>query len=410
MALSSSQAIPELRSGIDLTKADISVEEAFVASRIDGRCGVAELATLIGKNAGDTKKILSRLAQAGVISFGGIESESDKPMPGQPGEDGNYENFIFPANLIMETGDLDEQTRKRVIWTHDNLEKWNHYELLQVSHRVDAAEIKKHYFLRSKEWHPDRFRRGELGSFKRMIEIIYKQINEAYRVLSKAQKRKEYDKTCVFDFSPEELEEMLKAKKEEERAKKHDEQVKQRRLKNNPVRQRMMQAKKFYQEALDLESAGRSMDALRAVQMAVTYDANRNEFQELAARLRDHAGEHRIERFMKRGQRFEATLVWDDAIDMFEEAVRIAPNSGKARLRLSFNLLMGNRDAQVALGHAQRAVALLPEEAEAYYVVGRLYEKIDMDKLAKRAYEQALKFRPTYVDVKKRLKRLKWGI
>ena len=410
MTPSSSQPIPELRADVDLTKANISVEEAFVASRIDGRCGVSQLATLIGKDAVETKKILTRLAKAGVISFGDVEVDVAKPKPAAPGEVGNYANFIFPAHLMMETGDLDEPTRKRVIWTHDNLDTWNHYELLQISHRADAGDIKKHYFLRSKEWHPDRFRRGDLGSFKRMIEVIYKQVNEAYRVLSNAEKRQEYDKTCVFEFSSEELEEMLEVKKEEERAQKHSEQLKKRRLKKNPVRQRMIQAKKFYQEALDLESAGRTVDALRAVQMAVTYDANRAEFQELAARLRDNAGEHRIQRFMKRGQRFESTLVWDDAIDMFEEAVRIAPNSGKARLRLAYNLLMGGRDAQVALGHAQRAVALLPEEAEAYYVVGRLYEKIDMDKLAKRAYEQALKFRPAYVEVKKRLKRLKWGI
>ena len=176
MSTSSSQPIPVLRPDVDLTKMDISVEEAFVASRIDGRCGVAQLATLIGKDAAETKTILTRLARAGVITFGDIKSDASKPKPAKPGEDGDYAGFIFPAHLMMEEGDLDEKTRKRVVWTHDNLGNWNHYELLQVSHRVDAAEIKKHYFLRSKEWHPDRFRRGELGSFKRMIEVIYKQI------------------------------------------------------------------------------------------------------------------------------------------------------------------------------------------------------------------------------------------
>lgn len=408
--VSPAEPIPELLAGVDLTKANITVEDAFVASRIDGRSGVSQLATLIGKNVVETKAILIRLAKAGIIAFGEIVADKPKAKPAKPGEAGDYGTFIFPANLMMEACELDEANRKRIIWTHEHLEDWNHYELLQVSHRAEASEIKKSYFMRSKEWHPDRFPRGNLGSFKRMIEVIYKQINEAYRVLSKPEKRKEYDETCVFEFSAEELDEMMRAKKDEEREKKHKEQIRKRRLKNNPVRQRMLQAKKFYEEALELESAGRTMDALRAVQMAVTYDSNRAEYQELAARLKDNAGEHRIQKFLRKGSKYEATLVWDDAIDMFEEAVRIAPNSGKARLRLAYNLLMGGRDAQIALGHAQRAVALLPEEAEAFYVLGRLYEKVSMDKLAKRAYEQALKFRPTYVEVKKRLKRLKWGI
>jgi len=175
------------------------------------------------------------------------------------------------------------------------------------------------------------------------------------------------------------------------------------------VRLRMKKAKEFYDKAVALEADGRVVEALRAAQMAVIYDDKKPEYSELAKSLKDRASEHRIERYLKRGSHFEQMTEWDEAIDMFEEAVRIAPNSGRARLRLGYNMLAGGRDAQVALGHAQRAVALLPNDAEAHYVVGRLYEKSGMDKVAKRAYQQALELRPGYAEVKKRLTRLKWG-
>lgn len=406
----SSQPVPELRLDVDITKIALSVEEAYVVSRIDGRSGVSEIAMLIGKNAGETQRILTRLAKLGVVQFGDIKAEAARPKPAPArGEAASYDGFVFPPHLLMEDNALDEETRKRIIWTHEHLGAWTHYELLQSSHKTDARGIKKAYFARSKEWHPDRFRRGDQGSFRKLIETIYKSVNESYRVLSDETTRAEYDKTCVFEFDEAELERLVEKKKEQERKKRDAERLVERRKKHNPVRRRIAQAREFYDQALEMEAEGRVMEALRLVQMAVTYDEREKEYKDIAARLKDAAGEFRIERYMKRGLRLEATLEWDDAIDMFEEAVRIAPNSGRARLRLAWNLLMGGRDAQVALGHAQRAVALLSDEPEAHFVVGRLYEATNMDKLAKRAYEQALLLRPTYVEVKKRLKRLKWG-
>ena len=414
-------AVPSLCAGIDLTKVTMSVEEAFVASRVDGRVGVQEIATLIGKDAGETRRILMRLAQLGVIRFGedgavgssappsAKPSAPPAPAPGASG--GNeYTGFVFPPGLMQEEGDLDEETRKRIIWTHEHVADWTHYELLQAARKADSAEIKKAYFLRSKEWHPDRFRKPNLGSFKRMIETIYKQINEAYRILSDVEQRKAYDDSQIFEFDPDELETLISQQREQEKDRKLKDKIKERRRRSNPVRKRIARARKFYEEAQQAEAQGKLIEALRLAQMAATYDDKPQEYQKLAKRLKDSASEFRIEPYLKRGGHFESMTQWDDAIDMFEEAVRLAPNSGRARLRLAYNLLFGGRDAQVALGHAQRAAAVLPNEPEAHFILGRLYEKAGMDKLAKRAYEQALELRPEYQDVKKRLKRLKWGL
>ena len=93
----------------------------------------------------------------------------------------------------------------------------------------------------------------------------------------------------------------------------------------------------------------------------------------------------------------------------FEEAVRIAPEHGPARLRLAFNLAMGRRDPDEASSHAQKAAQLLPSEPEAHFVLGLCYEKAGLEKAAIRAFAKAVELKPNYSDAKKRLRSLKWG-
>src|SRR5687767_9104304 len=102
------ELIPRMRQGIDLTKAGLSVEEGFIASRIDGRTTIRDIARIIGKSKEETAKILNRLSRAGVIvlSADAEEIEEEKDPSGE------YGRFIFPPNLMMEEGDLDAETRK----------------------------------------------------------------------------------------------------------------------------------------------------------------------------------------------------------------------------------------------------------------------------------------------------------
>tara|TARA_Y100000992_G_scaffold285977_1_gene237422 strand:+ start:1178 stop:1636 length:459 start_codon:yes stop_codon:yes gene_type:complete len=59
----------------------------------------------------------------------------------------------------------------------------NHYEVLEVDKKASAEEIKKQYKKMALQHHPDRG--GDPEKFK--------QISEAYQILSDTQKRKQYD-------------------------------------------------------------------------------------------------------------------------------------------------------------------------------------------------------------------------
>jgi curved DNA-binding protein len=66
----------------------------------------------------------------------------------------------------------------------------DYYEVLGSKRDADAAAIKKAYRRLALEWHPDRHPEGK----KAAAEIKFKQIGEAYEVLSDPEKRAKYDR------------------------------------------------------------------------------------------------------------------------------------------------------------------------------------------------------------------------
>lgn len=75
--------------------------------------------------------------------------------------------------------------------------KSDYYDLLGISKNASADEIKKAYRKQALEWHPDRHKDNKEAAEKR-----FKEINEAYQVLSDENKRKTYDQFGHAAFSP----------------------------------------------------------------------------------------------------------------------------------------------------------------------------------------------------------------
>lgn len=74
--------------------------------------------------------------------------------------------------------------------------KKDYYEVLGVPKTATAEELKKAYRKLALEWHPDRHQKD-----KEAAETRFKEINEAYQVLSDTQKRAQYDQFGHTAFS-----------------------------------------------------------------------------------------------------------------------------------------------------------------------------------------------------------------
>lgn len=75
--------------------------------------------------------------------------------------------------------------------------KTDYYDILGVSKSASADEIKKAYRKQALEWHPDRHKDDKEAAEKR-----FKEINEAYQILSDPQKKSAYDQYGHSAFNP----------------------------------------------------------------------------------------------------------------------------------------------------------------------------------------------------------------
>ena len=75
--------------------------------------------------------------------------------------------------------------------------KSDYYDILGVGKSASADEIKKAYRKAALEWHPDRHKND-----KETAEKKFKEINEAYQVLSDPQKKSAYDQYGHAAFNP----------------------------------------------------------------------------------------------------------------------------------------------------------------------------------------------------------------
>src|SRR3990170_4056274 len=76
--------------------------------------------------------------------------------------------------------------------------KSDYYDILGVSKGASADEIKKAYRKQALEWHPDKHQGGD----KEAAEKRFKEINEAYQILSDREKRSAYDQFGHSAFAP----------------------------------------------------------------------------------------------------------------------------------------------------------------------------------------------------------------
>jgi len=75
--------------------------------------------------------------------------------------------------------------------------KTDYYDILGVSKSASQEEIKKAYRKQALEWHPDKHKDNKEAAEKR-----FKEVNEAYQILSDSQKRGAYDQFGHSAFQP----------------------------------------------------------------------------------------------------------------------------------------------------------------------------------------------------------------
>ena len=153
--------------------------EFFLLSRIDGRTPWCILREMGGMTVEESDLCLESWLAAGYVQVSHVDGIAEGPTPFPFGASSSSLLSIDPEL------DLDVATQQRVKEMLLLLGQ-SDPSLLGVSADTDEKNIKRAYFKLSREFHPDRFFRRELGPYRVEIERLFKAIQRAYVNLSKS--------------------------------------------------------------------------------------------------------------------------------------------------------------------------------------------------------------------------------
>lgn len=90
----------------------------------------------------------------------------------------------FEPTMINESLDIPVETQVFAEFIHDNLSRLSPYDLLGlVEGQCTKADVKQAYLLRTKQFHPDRYFRKNIGPFAPRIAAIFKAVTSAFTTL-----------------------------------------------------------------------------------------------------------------------------------------------------------------------------------------------------------------------------------
>ena len=172
--------LPQLAPGWERRALALSPAEGFLLSRIDGTTPWTLLREIGGLAPGEADRCLERWVAEGLVTVSGSEAVAIRSRSGSP-------RGVHPAGEKLEAEvdpglEIPVEAQRRVLLFEAGLERPYH-ELLGVGAGVDSKAIKRAYFQLSKEYHPDRYYRREIGPYAEKLDRIFKKIVEAYELL-----------------------------------------------------------------------------------------------------------------------------------------------------------------------------------------------------------------------------------
>ena len=91
---------------------------------------------------------------------------------------------LFQPTLVDSTLDLSVEMQYFTEYLHQNLSSLSPYDLLGLTEgQCTKADVKQAYLLRTKQFHPDRYFRKNIGPFAPRIAAIFKAVTGAFTTL-----------------------------------------------------------------------------------------------------------------------------------------------------------------------------------------------------------------------------------
>ena len=413
--------VPRLAPGWERCGLSLSPAEGFLLSRIDGATPWTLLREIGGLAPGDADRCLERWLAEGlvIVGSGGPDVAPACPEPpasDTPGPAGNgLESQLDPGLEIS----IDAQ--RRVLQFEAALDRPYH-ELLGVAAGVDAKAVKRAYFQLSKEYHPDRYYRREIGRYAEKLDRIFRKIVEAYELLMDPTTRAELERSmggrgperaaipeppaaaaAALD-SPKPAGPAAPAPSAGRRA--LERLHRQFRLPDSIVAERRGRAREFHAAALVALRKQRWLDAASSARLAIAFDPKNDEYKKHFAEAQAKVNEIRVKELLERAEIAAHGHTLQEALRLFEEALHCRPHDPAVNARAA-EVALEAGELGPAREYAERACELRSEVGAYQRTLGHVLAREGLRDKALVAFERALALDPNDVKAADELKKLR---
>ncbi|MBW2383416.1 MAG: DnaJ domain-containing protein [Deltaproteobacteria bacterium] len=402
----------------DPTSLALTAEEGFLLSRIDGATPWRLLREIGGMDADEADLCLEGWLANGLVEVAGLASEEKRrngtKVRAVRQRDVGAGRTELDESLIDAELDLDIDVQRRILSFELGLEQ-DYYSLLSVEKSAETKDIKRAYFKLSKEFHPDRYFRRNIGAYAERLERIFKKVLEGYEILSDPDLRAGLDEAEAVKVEPQSAGPFSSPCGEPagpQRPLTKLERLRQRmpfRIPEKVLVERRRQAEELFKAAHLSERSGQLVEAASAVRVAISFDSTNAEYRRMLVDLQARIAEKKANELLAEGTSYSTdSTQLRKVLRILEDVLLYRPHDPGINDRAAaVSLMLGQY--KPALEYAETAVEHSPEVGKYHTMLGLVYKETADVGHAKKEFERALKLDSDDVEARKGLASLRLG-
>jgi tetratricopeptide (TPR) repeat protein len=413
------QRIPRLDSSWDPTNLQLSPEEGFLLSRIDGQTSWTLLRQIGGIAPEEVDRCIERWLSEGIVVIDEVKPDCAEVsvQAAEPKPDAGPVDYTSDPRIDSSL-DITPELQAQVLEFETSLDK-PYFELLDVPRDADTKQIKRAYFSLSKVYHPDRYFRANLGDYAVCLERIFRKLVEAYELLSDPTTRAEIERTMgpmsQPDPEPEPVAEVgeagaapkwklpprkLTKRQTLERLRRHF------RIPPQILAERKLKASHFFEAAMVAAKRERWHEAAPSLRLAIAFDPWNDEYRTRFSDILSHHYELQAAKLLESDGEAIDLAAKNEALRLLEEVLIHRPADPEVNHRTAL-LALDVHELERAMEYAETACELCPESTEKRLTLARVMCANGMREKAKSVLEETARLYPEDEEVQRELQKLR---
>lgn len=396
--------IPRLAAGWQPEDVALTPAEGFLISRMDGQTPWEMLRQIGGIEPEQVDDYIERWIESGAVEF--VQPTAAAP-PEKP------DPTLLDVEAEIDTSlDIGESLQRRILDYELRIDG-SYHDLLGIERGSDTQTVKRAYFALSKEFHPDRYFRKNIGGFAPRLDSIFKKMIEAYELLSDPTTRAELERS--MSAAPEKATGGFRCGsggssesgatdpnsaggyRTPTRMENLEKLRGRFRIPKKLLIERQFKARQLFQAAQVAAHGERWIEAAASVRLAIAFDPWNKEFKSGFADIQSNVHGLRATELLDKA---EAAGTPNDAMRLLEEALGYRPMDPVANARAA-RLALELEEMDRAHEYAETACECEPEVAGHHLILSKILNRLGRFQDSRQALERAAHLDPSDPAVKR---------